>query len=115
MFSSIVAPSGAFSPNVYFVPSGAVASFPSASLYVGASVVTASPAFPSLSAYVGVRLSASFCATLIGAFTLSVVPSEYFTTTGISTVLPASASTGVYVTLPSALTFAPAGAPSPNS
>ena len=58
MFSSIVAPSGAFSPNVYFVPSGAVASFPSASLYVGASVVTASPAFPSLSAYDGIRLSA---------------------------------------------------------
>ena len=44
---------------MYFVPSGAFASFPSASLYVGASVVTASPAFPSLSAYVGVRFSAS--------------------------------------------------------
>ena len=35
---------------MYVVPFGAVASFPSASLYVGASVVTATPAFPSLSA-----------------------------------------------------------------
>ena len=39
-------------------------------------------------------MSSNF-ATLIGAFTLSVVPSEYFTTTGTFTVCPASASTGV--------------------
>ena len=69
MFSSIVAPSGAFSPNLYFVPSGAFASFPSASLYVGASVVTASPAFPSLSAYDGTYVSAFVFA---GVFAVAV-------------------------------------------
>ena len=37
----------------------------------------------------------SFSATLIGAFTLSSVPSEYFTTTGTFTVVPSSPSTGV--------------------
>ncbi|MDU2830274.1 MAG: hypothetical protein E7C03_07435 [Anaerococcus sp.] len=75
MFSSIFAPSGASLPRVYFVPSGAVESFPAASLYVGASVVTASPAFPSLSAYDGVYTSAYFLATLIVAVAVSVDPS----------------------------------------
>ena len=69
MFSSIVAPFGASLPNAYFVPSGAVVVFPSASLYVGESVVTASPAFPSLSEYDGVSLSASVFA---GAFCVAV-------------------------------------------
>ena len=60
---------------MYFVPSGAFASFPSASLYVGSSVVTGVPAFPSLSAYDGVRLSVSvFVASLIESGTLSVWP-----------------------------------------
>ena len=54
---------------MYFVPSGAVASFPSASLNVGASVVTATPAFPSLSSYDGVSLSAVVPA---GAFSVAV-------------------------------------------
>ena len=69
MFSSIVAPFGASLPNAYFVPSGAVVVFPSASLYAGASVVTASPAFPSLSSYDGVSLSAVVCS---GAFCVAV-------------------------------------------
>ena len=50
---------GALSPNLYFVPFGAVASFLSASLNVGASVVTSTPALPSASLYDGVNFSAS--------------------------------------------------------
>ena len=73
---------------MYFVPSGAFASFPSASLYVGASVVTASPAFPSLSAYVGVRLSAVFSAILITAFDITFIPFGYVKVTGTVTVWP---------------------------
>ena len=37
----------------------------------------------------------AFLVTLITALALSVEPSEYFTTTGISTAFPASTSTGV--------------------
>ena len=75
MFSSIVAPFGAFSPSLYFVPSGAFASFPSASLYVGASVVTGFPALPSLSAYDGVRFSAVFSTGLSDLNTISAIAS----------------------------------------
>ena len=53
------------------------------------------PAGVGLSSSPVLSMMSSNFATLIGAFTLSVVPSEYFTTTGIFTVCPASASAGV--------------------
>ena len=49
VFSSIVAPAGAPSPRANFVPSGAVAGFPSLSVKVGvtATSVSTSPVFSS--------------------------------------------------------------------
>ena len=68
VFSSMLAPFGALSPSLYFVPSGAFVSFPSASLNVGASVIAGVPALPSLSAYTGVSLSAVVCAGVVSLY-----------------------------------------------
>ena len=58
---------------MYFVPTGAVASFLSASLNVGASVVTSTPALPSASLYDGVRFSASVFVAVAVIVALSFV------------------------------------------
>ena len=53
------------------------------------------PAGVGLSSLPVLSMMSSNLATLIFAVVLSVVPSEYFTTTGTFTVFPASPSTGV--------------------
>ncbi len=57
--SSTLTPSGAFSPGVNVVPSGAVVGLPSLSLNSGASTVTSSPGLPLPSSYPGSY--SSFC------------------------------------------------------
>ena len=64
----MVAPFGALSPRVYLVPSGAIVAFPSASVKVGASVVTEVPAFPTASLYAGVSLSASVAGAALSVY-----------------------------------------------
>ena len=62
---------------------------------IGWPSVASTNRLPSSSTFVTFGAVVSFSATLIGAFTSSFVPSEYFTITGIFTVFPASPSTGV--------------------
>ena len=76
VFSSTVTPSGAPSPGVNFVPSGASVSLPSLSLNVGAGTVTSSPGLPLPSSYSGSKSRFWF-----GAFGL--VPSSFSCSSGI--------------------------------
>ena len=97
VFSSTFTPSGASSPGVNFVPSGALVSLPSLSLKPGSSIVTLSPGLPDPSSYSGVYLSASFSAGVEGSVTVTVdssivLPSGSFTTMTISSPGLASSS-----------------------
>ena len=76
VFSSTVTPSGAPSPGVNFVPSGAVVSLPSLSVNVGAGTVTSSPGLPEPSSYSGSKSRFWF-----GAFGL--VPSSFSWSSGM--------------------------------
>ena len=129
VFSSTFTPSGALSPGLNVVPSGASVSLPSLSLKVGASIVTSSPGLPEPSVYSGVK--SSFCSvfgasssTLNGASARATMrpwvfalPSSSLTgspfssrtgtfkassriTTGNVKSLPACSAVGVKVTIP---------------
>ena len=74
------------------------------------------PAGVGLSSLPVLSMMSSNAATVTFALTSSVEPSLYFTTTGISTGLPASASVGVYLIFPVfASISAPFGAFAPSS
>ncbi len=88
VFSSTFTPSGALSPGVNFVPSGASVGLPSLSLNSGFSTLTSSPGLPEPSSYSGSWVSASFSAGAGGSVTVTVdssivLPSGSFTSTTI--------------------------------
>ncbi len=90
-------PSICFVSGLYFKPSGRFSTVTfafSSSVVTGTGVISLPSTAVTLSA-VMTGAVVSFAATLIVAVALSVVPSEYFTTTGIFTAFPASPSTGV--------------------
>ena len=90
VFGSTFTPSGAFSPGLKVVPSGALVSLPSLSLKLGAGTLASSPGLPEPSSYLGSKFSLSLAA---GAARLNFA--------GTSRVAGSAPSTGVHVTFTS--------------
>ena len=114
--SSTFTPSGALSPGVNFVPSGALVSLPSLSVNFGAGTVAFSPGLPLPSSYFGSNTSvvgAIFSGTtsVCSVSLPSRSTSTYFTVTFGFSSEASTADVGVPVIVPS-LNSKPAGRPS---